>query len=129
MRSLNEDEFYFDALDDEQLIRDVLATEEEEYYFDASDDDSMLVNALDDYELINQSGGRQFHFNLEEFQPRVNRRFGNVQKNYRMRIHLNENVHGGNVIQEFELGLAHVLRPLLENLPSRDRVEVSLRSN
>ena len=128
MSSLDEDEFYFDALDEEQFLRDVLATEEEEeYYFDASDDES-LAKALDEHER-NQSGGGQFDFKLDEFRPRVNRRFGTVQQNYRMRVHHNENFQNGNVIQEFERGFANVLRPLLESLPSRDRVEVSLRSN
>lgn len=126
MSSLDENEIYFDALDDEQLLNDVVATEEERY-FDASDDDSLSGEALDDYER-NQSGGRQFHFKMDEFRPRVNRRFGTVQRNYRTIIQQNENFGDGNVIQEFERGLTNVLKPLLENLPSRVRVEVSLRS-
>ena len=73
MSSLDEDEFYFDALDEEQFLRDVLATEEEEEdYFDASDDES-FAKALN-YHQRNQNGGGQFDFKLYEFRPRVNHR-------------------------------------------------------
>ena len=130
MGSCNDEEnFFFDALDDEQFLRDVEETEENELFCDTnSDEETLLCQALDDFEH-NQSGAGQFQFNLDEFRPRVNRRFGTVQRNYRMRIQHNENYQRGNVIEEFERGFSRVLRPLLANLPSRDRVEVSLRSN
>ena len=126
MGSCNDEETFFDALDEEQFLRDV---EETELFYDAnSNEETLLGQALDDFEH-NQSGAGQFQFNLDEFRPRVNRRFGTVQRNYRMRIQHNENYQRGNVIEEFERGFSRVLRPLLENLPPRDRVEVSLRSN
>ena len=81
---------HIDALDEKQFQQDVVATEEEQYS-DASDDDSFLGEALDDYKR-NQSGGRQFHFKMEEFRPRVNHRFGTIQRNYCMRIEQNENL-------------------------------------
>ena len=129
MAECNEWQIFYDALDEEQFLRDVEETEENELFYDAnSDEETLLGQALDDFEH-NQSGAGQFQFNLDEFRPRVNRRFGTVQRNYRMRIQHNENYQRGNVIEEFERGFSRALRPLLENLPSRDRVEVSLRSN
>ena len=102
MSSFAEDEIFFDALNEEQLfLADVLTTEQqEEQYFDTHRDDSMLLEALDDFER-SQSGHGQFQFEFQEFRPRVNRRFGVVQSNYRMRIRQNENIQLSNVVQEF----------------------------
>ena len=112
MAECNEEEIFYDALDEEQFLRDV---EESQLFCDAdSDEESLLGQALDEFEHNQRGSGAQFEFNVDEFRPRVNRRFCIVQRNYQMRIEHNENYQGGNVIEEFERGFSRVLLVVFE---------------
>lgn len=71
---------------------------------------------------------KQFEFQLTPTRDRRYGRFGISDQNFRLRIHQNEALDGGNVVRAFEQGFVNAIRPLVEHLSANDRLQVYFNS-